>query len=108
MARRSSLPLPRVSRLLAELGQNIRLARMRRELSAALVAERAGISRPTLRSIERGDAGVTLGSIANVLQTLGLAGDLGQVARADELGRRLEDARLQAKQRIRRSRRNGL
>jgi transcriptional regulator with XRE-family HTH domain len=102
MARQSSPPLPRVARILVELGQNIRLARTRRELSAALVAERAGMSRPTLRAIERGDAGVTLGAVANVLNSLGLAEDLARIARDDELGRQLDDARLQARQRVRR------
>jgi transcriptional regulator with XRE-family HTH domain len=107
MARRSSAPLPRVTRLLAELGGNIRLARTRRRLSAELVAERAGMSRPTLRAIERGDPGVTLGAVANVLSSLGLAEDLARVARDDELGRQLEDAQLQAKQRVRRAKPTG-
>jgi transcriptional regulator with XRE-family HTH domain len=103
MARKSSAPLPRVSRILAELGQNIRLARTRRKLSAELVAERAGMSRPTLRAIERGNAGVTLGALANVLNSLGLVDDLARVARDDQLGRQLEDAELQATERVRRA-----
>jgi transcriptional regulator with XRE-family HTH domain len=102
MARRTSSPLPRVERILVELGQNIRLARTRRKLPAELVAERAGMSRPTLRSIERGDGGVTIGAIANVLNSLGLVDDLAGIARDDVLGRKLEDAQLQAKQRVRR------
>lgn len=103
MPRRSSQPLPRVSRILVELGANIRLARVRRKLAAGLVAERAGMSRPTLRAIERGDAAVTLGAVANVLNSLGLIEDLASVARADELGRRLEDAELQSTKRVRRT-----
>jgi transcriptional regulator with XRE-family HTH domain len=104
MARRSSTPLPATQRVLAELGQNIRLARTRRELSAELLAERAGMSRPTLRAIERGDVGVTLGSVANVLDSLGLVDELARVARDDALGRQLEDTRAAAKQRVRRKR----
>ena len=61
------------------------------------------MSRPTLRAIERGDAGVTLGALANVLNTLGLAESLATVARDDVLGRQLEDAQLEAKRRVRKS-----
>lgn len=85
---------PSVRRALEELGENVRLARLRRGLSQALVAERAGMSRPTLRSIERGAPTVTLGALANVLHSLGLEGDLRAVGRDDELGRKLQDARL--------------
>jgi len=86
--------MPAVSRLLAELGENLRLARLRRGLSASLVAERAGMSRPTLRAVERGDAGVTIGAIANVMHCLGLEGDLALLGRADVVGRQLQDAAL--------------
>ena len=66
-----------------------------------LVAERAGMSRTTLRGIERGDAGVTLGAYANVLHSLGLHDDLGLVARDDELGRKLQDASMPTRARSR-------
>jgi transcriptional regulator with XRE-family HTH domain len=97
MPRRSFVPMPSVGRALTELGLNIRLARQRRQLSAQLVAERSGLSRPTLRAVERGDPRVTLGAVATVLNTLGLADDLAVVARNDELGRKLEDAKLLTK-----------
>ena len=97
MARRTNIQHPSVQRLLQDLGENIRLARVRRGLSAQLVAERAGMSRTTLRGIERGDAGVTLGAYANVLHALGLHGDIALVARDDELGRKLQDAALPAR-----------
>jgi transcriptional regulator with XRE-family HTH domain len=100
MPRTVAAPLPAVARILSDLGENIRLARKRRRLPAQLVAERAGMSRPTLRAIERGEPGVTLGAVANVLHTLGLEKDLGTVGRDDVFGRKLEDARLGARERV--------
>jgi transcriptional regulator with XRE-family HTH domain len=76
------------------MGDNVRLARLRRQLTAAQVAERAGISRSTLRAVEQGDPNVSLGIWANVLLTLGLEGDLEPIARDDMLGRKLQDAQL--------------
>jgi len=105
MPKTSAKPLPVVQRTLRELGDNIRLARLRRGFSAALVAERAGMSRTTLRAVEKGEATVTLGSYANVLHSLGLHLDLGDVARDDELGRKLQDAGLEVRSRAPKRRR---
>ncbi len=104
MARTTTIPHPSVQRLLTQLGEKIRLARLRRGFSATIVAERAGMSRNTLRAIERGEAGVTIGAYANVLHSLGLHQDLGLVARDDELGRKLQDAGLPSRGRARRNR----
>ena len=105
MAKTSAKPLPSVQRVLRELGANLKLARLRRGLAAALVAERAGMSRTTLRAIERGSFGVTLGAYANVLHSLGLVEDLRAVARDDVLGRKLQDAGLEIRNRAPRRRR---
>ena len=89
--------LPSVRSRLQELGDNIRLARLRRRLPATLVAQRAGIARETLSSIERGSPNVSAGHYAMVLFVLGLEKDIGLVARDDELGRKLQDAKLDPK-----------
>lgn len=95
--------LPPLRRLLAELGEHVKLARLRRNLSQQQVCERAGISRPTLRAIEQGSPGISLGTLIAVLQVLGLEQSITLIARDDELGRRLQDAGLKTpKQRSRR------
>jgi transcriptional regulator with XRE-family HTH domain len=99
MSREKNATLPSLRRILAELGENIRLARLRRKFPATLIAERAGIARNTLRAIERGDPSVTFSSYANVLLCLGLEKDLRLIARDDELGRKIQDAGLSTKAR---------
>jgi transcriptional regulator with XRE-family HTH domain len=97
MGRQAITLLPSVRTQLAELGDNIRLARLRRRMPATLVAQHAGIERETLAAIERGSPAVSAGNYATVLFVLGLEKDIGQVARDDEMGRKLQDAKLQAK-----------
>ena len=86
--------LPKYERQLQGLGENIRLARLRRDLSAAQVAERAGIGRNAVMKIEKGDEGVSIGAYLRVLIVLGLEQDLFRVAEDDVLGRKLQDAGL--------------
>lgn len=94
MGRETSTLLPKHERLLAELGENLKLARLRRKLSAEQVAERAGVSRSTLHLMENGSAGTSLGKLVQVLAVLALEQDLSAVGIDDVLGRKLEDARL--------------
>jgi transcriptional regulator with XRE-family HTH domain len=99
MKKNNSAILPLLQRLLNEVGENIRLARLRRRFSASIVADRAGMTRTTLRSIERGDPNVMFGAYARVLLTLGLEKDLVLLAHDDDLGRKLQDAGLPVKAR---------
>lgn len=89
------LPLP-VKRTLAKLGEDIRVARLRRRISATLMAQRAFITRTTLAKVEKGDSGVSLGIYATVLFILGLNARLEELADSsrDELGLQLEEERL--------------
>lgn len=92
---KETLPiLPSLQRVLTQLGDNIRTARLRRRFSLRIVAERAGISLNTLRAVERGEPTASLGAYARVLLSLGLHQDLILVAKDDELGRKLQDANL--------------
>lgn len=91
--------LPSQKRILAAFGENIKFARLRRNLSTEQVSERASISRNTLIKIEKGDEGVAIGYYFRVLAILGLDKDLLLVAKDDELGRKLQDAKLLMKER---------
>lgn len=99
MARTTVIPIPSLQRRLTAVGENLRLARLRRKFSASQVAERAGITRPTLRAVERGDPSVSFGAYASVLFCVGLEQDLEVLARDDEMGRKLQDAGLIIKRR---------
>lgn|SRR5215469_1686820 len=95
-----------VRRTLRKLGLDIREARRRRGLPAEIVAERAFTSRPTLRRVEAGDHGVSVGIYAAVLQALGLLDGLGQLAdpSRDEVGLTLTSSKLPERIRLRRPR----
>lgn len=87
-------PSTKVTDSLARLGERIRLARVRRRITSALLAERIGVSHSTMTAIERGAPGVAVGHYASALFSLGLLADLDHVAQDDELGRRLQDLDL--------------
>jgi transcriptional regulator with XRE-family HTH domain len=91
--------LPKLEKILAEFGENIKLARLRRKLTAEQICERAGIGRNTLWMIEKGAPSVAMGAYAQVLFTLGMESDLLKLASDDVLGRRLQDAGLETKKR---------
>ena len=100
MSKKATVVLPQTQEILYQMGEQIRLARLRRHLSAELVAERAGISRMTLSNIEKGSSSVAIGSYAAVLHALnGMDKDLLLVAKDDELGRKLQDLELPTRRR---------
>lgn len=97
--------VPTTEDILKNMGEQIKLARLRRDLSAELVAERAGISRASLWKVETGNPAVAIGIYAAVLHALNnMDKDLLMVARDDEFGRQMQDLGLLSRKRA--SRRN--
>ncbi len=92
--------LPATQEILSIMGEQIKLARLRRNLTADIVAERAGISRATLWNVEKGSPSVAIGIYAMVLHSLNnMDKDLLLVAKDDELGHKLQDLNLITKKR---------
>src|SRR5258708_32336081 len=97
MARGTPPILPRLGRLIAGVGENIKKARLRRAYSSETVAQRGGITRKTLYRVERGDPAVALGIYARELQALRLENDLASIAAEDVVGRKLAHAHPEPK-----------
>ena len=84
------------------MGEQIKLARLRRNITEDLVAERAGLSRATVWKIEKGDPSVSMGAYASVLIAIGgLDDDLLLIAKDDKLGHTLQDLGLKVAKRAR-------
>lgn len=98
-----------VRRALRELGHDVQVARLRRNLTMDTVAERAFTSRPTLQRLEAGDPGVGMGIYASVLQALGLLENLGKLAGsgADEIGLAHAEQSLPRRARLKRNKSKG-
>lgn len=104
MSKKSVVIMPDTKEILETMGEQIKMARLRRNLSVELIAERAGISRATLWSVEKGSPTVSMGIYAAVLHAIGgLDKNLELVARDDEFGRRMQDLNLLIRQRAKRN-----
>jgi DNA-binding XRE family transcriptional regulator len=93
-----------VKRTLRKLGGDLRVARRRRRIPVALMAERVGVTRTTLAKAEKGDSSVSMGVYASMMFVLGLVAKLGEVAdpRHDDVGVALDEERLPKRIRARR------
>ena len=85
---------PSVLRQLAAFGERLRLARLRRKITVDLFSERIGVSRETVRRLEKGDHTIAIGTYMRALRVLGLDADIDRLASDDELGRKLQDINL--------------
>ena len=103
MGKKAVTVLPSTEKILETMGEQIKLARLRRQLSVELVSERAGISRATLWNVEKGSPSVAIGIYAAVLHALNnMDKDLLLVAKDDEFGRqmkKMQDMNMQVKKR---------
>ena len=92
--------LPRkLEQKMQTVGEQIKLARLRRNLSVAQVAERATCSPLTVSRIEKGTPTVAIGIYLRVLYALQLDDDILSLAKDDELGRALQDMNLTQRER---------
>jgi len=94
MATKRQILFPQHKKILEIFGENVKLARKRRNLTAIQLAERADISRNTLYLIEKGNPGVSIGAVFNVLRVLGLQDDFLKLGADDILGKKLQDIKL--------------
>lgn len=100
MSKKNNLVTPRLEKILSAVGEQIKLARLRRNLSSALIAERANITRPTLIKIEKGAPSVSFGAYARVLHAIGgLDEDLLLIAKDDTMGRTFYELNLKVAKR---------
>ena len=94
MGRGKVILYPQVQKKLEDLGHRIKLARLRRKLTIEMVAERAKISRFSVREVEKGSPSVAIGIDVNVLMAIGMVKELDNFLADDPLGRMLQDDEL--------------
>ena len=99
MGRGKVILYPQVQKKLEDLGHRIKLARLRRKLTIEMVAERAKISRFSVREVEKGSPSVAIGIYVNVLMAIGMVKELDNFLADDPLGRMLQDDELLTYQR---------
>jgi len=92
--KRQNVLFPAAEKALRAMGENLRLARRRRKITARMMAERANLSLMTLRAIERGSPRVAMSHYMSVIFCLGFQDDVSRIAADDALGRDLQDADL--------------
>jgi len=92
----SDLLPPRIRRSLAKFGADIALARRKRRLTVAMMAERLGVAKTTYLRAEKGDSKVALGVYAMALFVLGFGDTPFDIAdpRHDNQGLLLDQERV--------------
>lgn len=98
ITRATTLPR-RAAGNLAIVGEQIRLARLRRNLSISEIAERATCSEQTVMRVEKGVPTVAMGIYLRILFAMDLDESILSLAKDDELGRTLQDLQLEVRKR---------
>lgn len=94
MPKRTPPTHPQARRQIIALGARLRSARLRRKMTQPMLAERVGVSVPTIGKLEEGDPSTSMATMLRVLSVLGLADDIDLLAAQDTLGRSLQDSEL--------------
>lgn len=94
MAKRTPPTYPAAQRQLHALGTRLRAARLRRGLTQSMLAERVGVTIPTVAKLEAGQPTTSWATALRVLQALGLGNDIDRIAQDDPLGRALQDSQM--------------
>lgn len=98
--KKKTVIMPRTAKYLKALGEQIKLARLRRDLSVNLIAERAMVSRTTVWAIENGSSSVSMGAYAAVLHAIdGSDKYLAEILKEDPVGRMCQDLKLPTRKR---------
>ena len=94
-----------VRRSLGKFGHDLALARRKRHLTIAMMAERTGLAKSTYRRIEKGDPAVGLGAYAMALFVLGFGETFNNLtdARRDEVGLLFDEERLPKRVRVKKT-----
>lgn len=94
MPRKTVILEPNTEDKLKKMGQRIKKARLRRNISAEMISKQAGIGESTFYAIEHGVSTVSLGAYAAVLSILGLNNDLDSIAVDEEAKKQLYEQNL--------------
>lgn len=94
MGRYKTVILPQQKERLQQMGNQIQLARLRRNLHIKTVAERAGVSQQSVTSVEKGNPSVAIGIYANVLMAIGMPDEILHLAKDAILDRTMKELEI--------------
>ena len=103
MARKTVILQPVAQQVLERMGENIKRARLRRNIRAELLAKQAGISADTLSAIEKGISTVSIGAYVAVLAVFGMEKDFEMVAIDEDWKQKYQESILYSRKRATRT-----